>query len=352
MDYNNLNNGNNNENGTNVETFDLDRFTTEQNNNVVNTVPAVDTSNDVETIIVKRKTNGKGIIIGIVVFLLICLSGVIGWFAGSYFAAEEEKVIDNNSKVEGKEEESKLPKNEKYTFYKEKTINLHNDENEFNIVVFYYVDKEKLYDGNNEDKKELEYNVLRRDVYVNKQKIGNTELINIYEDSNETENYILNDNLSKLKVLKDTNNKDEYLVFTLGDNFPMLDNGVVNTYPSYRSFAYIINKEGKVLKTITVNQPGYGLQGIEVSKDKIGDRFFTESINDGAVYEDTPEYGKTIYLIYPDDNVLDIHDNFMYYIDGGCDGYKEYKLVITNGVLKEDKIADYSEDIILGAGAC
>ena len=57
------------------------------------------------------------------------------------------------------------------------------------------------------------------------------------------------------------------------------------------------------------------------------------------------------YFIYPSNRLIDVHDNFLYYLNKDDDdvSFSEYKLEIINGQVKENKLNTYeiNNDIVV-----
>lgn len=310
---------------------------------------SVNVSNGVK----KRKSNQW-----LIVLLILVLMGVMGfggWKLGTMYANveseknEDSEKIDDGDNVENSEdtESVKPSKNEKYTFKKELSATIGDEDNEFEIVAYYYIDMKAVAV---DDEGTFEQYFLRREVFVNGKMIGDTTLINLYDSENEAILGIDNTELDNVLLLDDTKSSDKYLIIDLFNNDGTYDdeeNRSVYYDVSY-TVSFIVNKEGTVLKQINTTNPGFGLGGIPVNENYISGRTYIDNTFDIEEWE-LPE--DTKYLIYANDSFLDYHNNYIYYIDVDCDIAEEYKLVVTDGKIVEEKVTSY-EELTLGAGGC
>lgn len=301
----------------------------------------------------KKKRNN----LWLIVFLILVLMGVMGfggWKLGTMYATVENEENEKNKKieedkVENKEdyESVKPSKNEEYTFVKELSTTVGDEDNEFEIVAYYYIDMKTV---NADEEETLEQYFLRREVFVNGKMIGDTTLINLYDTENEAILGIDKTDLDKVLLLDDTNNSDKYLIIDLFNNNGAYDeeeNSLLYYDVSYTT-SFIVNKEGTILKQINTTNPGFGLGGIPVNENSITGRTYIDNTFDIQEWE-LPE--DTKYLIYANDSFLDYHNNYIYYIKVDCDTADEYKLVVTDGKIVEEQVTSY-KDLTLGAGGC
>lgn len=316
----------------------------------------------------------KGVNPIVVIFLSLILvvgCGFGGWYLGTQYADKEDKkndtkVEETNKKDETSKEENKdenkPAKNSNYTFVKERIeeVNYTNEktENIFNVVAYYYVDKENL--ENSEEIKE-DYYVVRREVFVNGKAITNVLTLDIAESENAANKVITEDNLSSHKPLKDLKNDNAYLVINLEDKEGIVNNGLIGFMDYDSCDSYIVDKTGVTLKTMNVYNFITGITGIFVNKDEVGDRTsysFEEAYGEDAdvntFYENYNLTEEDVqYSIYAKNNCVDIHDSYIYYIDlEDCQDVKEYKLTVSNGVVSSKNVKSYSGNKVQGAGQC
>lgn len=308
------------------------------------------------------KNNNKFLLV-LIVGLLIAILCVGGVLLFKMYSSNDSDVILSEEKNNKQNDDNKyedtvmdvpvvdLPKNEKYTFYKEKTNSVEMNETKFNLVAYYYVDTAMLDEYNMENSEKIKYYLLRREVFINNIKIGGTNLVAAFNDSRVLDDQIEKDDLNNMKIVKDTKNNDAYLYFTLANNDVLLKDDLIINLPSMAVRGYLIDSDSVIFKEFDVSIPGYGLEGIIVPYDKIGDRHYKEVVLDNVVFEGTDLYGTKGYSIYSDDNTVDVHENFIYVIIGDCESYDEFKLYIEDGVLREKKVASYADNI-LGVGQC
>lgn len=299
----------------------------------------------------KRKSNQWLIVL--LIFVLMGVMGFGGWKLGTMYATVENEKNTNTENTEDEsdaevEEKPVVPdKNSKYTFKKELSTTVGDEDNEFEIVAYYYIDMKAVAV---DDEGTFEQYFLRREVFVNGKMIGNTTLINLYDSENEAILGIDNTELDNVLLLDDTKSSDKYLIIDLFNNDGTYDdeeNRSVYYDVSY-TVSFIVNKEGTVLKQINTTNPGFGLGGIPVNENYISGRTYIDNTFDIEEWE-LPE--DTKYLIYANDSFLDYHNNYIYYIDVDCDIAEEYKLVVTDGKIVEEKVTSY-EELTLGAGGC
>lgn len=295
------------------------------------------------------------VLLAILVIALIVVISLGGWRLGIKYANLEnnnEKVensnnVDNNYAPE--EDDVVIAKNDKYTFYKENSIVVDLNGKKVNVLTYYYVDKESLL-IEEDDKTMLSY-VIRRDVFVETNKILDGVIAAVVSDEQEVDNVVNDFNITSemYDTFSDTNKSDKYLVLYLSNSDKLIyDNSLITRYSPAFTNAYIINDKSELLKTISYSNDTWKLVGIFVDKNDIGDRNFVKS--DVVITEDEIE-PYTDYMIYTE-SVIDYHDTYIYYVDGDCEIFKEYKLSITDGKLKEELLRTYKGDSVRAAGGC
>lgn len=319
----------------------------------------------------------KGVKVGVVILLCIIFSaifGVGGWFLGTKFANVEDKE-NNDIKVEENkndkdnnvdsendgvtDDENKPAKNETYTFKQERSLEFNytdqDTENVFNLVAYYYVDVQNLesYKGT-----KVDYSVIRREVFINGVAITEPLIIGVVTSEKEINETIEEDVIDSANPLHDSSNKDSYLVLSLRDSNNLIVEEALNAINTDSINSYLVNKSGAVVKKMTVVDNALYLGAIFVSKADIGDRkSYKYDELDAFVKADPSDYGltkeETQYAIYANGNMVDPHDNYIYYVvNQDCDSYKEYKLTMVNGVVSEKHVKTYSGKKVLAAGQC
>lgn len=320
--------------------------------------------NNVEQV---KKNKGTIILVAILFLALFAIIGYGGWQLSLNNKSENklsDKAKDDKEEIkeidapteEEKEDEEVVPlKNDKYTFYKEIFGSIELNHNDISVSAYYYVDKEILKNNDQDELIDIEKYVLRREIFVNNKKVGNEAIISLFDDNDDSNisRYIAKDKefFDNYKTFKSSDNSKEYLVLFLGNNNQIISNdNVINSYDSYSENAYIITEDGLLLKDIINESPGFGLQGIKVDKEYA---FYMKYVDvlENVVQDEVTGAMITEYLIYSN-SYLDVNENFIYYIVGGCEGFTEYKLSINKDDVNEEKIGSYSDDKIYGAGAC
>ncbi len=307
----------------------------------------------------KPKKNGNKVFVILLVVLLVASAGFGGWKLGSMYGSNENNV-NNQSQKDGitkegnnddevKAEEKNIPeKNSNYTFYKEETAeyNIKNDKVE--VLYYYYLDEENLKTNGDESVTKF---IIRREAFVKGKSFTDILIVGYVDNKGDADAYITNDLKSATSsYVADTENDDSYLILSLGDTKNLVYDGIFAQHDTYNVNAYLVSKDGTLLKKITVIDAGSSLIGIFINKSEVGDRktySASEYKDKGIEVEDNKA------VVYFGNNVLDIHDNFIYYVaaDSGVTKNLEYKLTINNGVLSEKLINTYSRDDIEAAGA-
>ena len=271
---------------------------------------------------------------------------------------DEKENLDSNEKIdkEEKEEVKKEPvKNSNFTFYKERKENFKVDGVNLDIVAYYYLDNEDWLDIYS-DKRE-QRTMLRREVFLNGTLIGGTQILNTYVGIDLA---IEEDSLKDVLLFKDSVTNDYVVIYNL-EYLDGFENGTYNAMNiDTLANAYIIGKDMNVLKVINLKYNKMGITGVLVDDNGAGDRkrvmsTFMEDHFYGANLRKYP------YVLYSE-SVLDVKDNFIYYLAFDSSSYSddanvwypgvEYKLQVENGVLKEEVITRYSNEQFFCAGAC
>lgn len=264
---------------------------------------------------------------------------------------EKTENEDNELKEEAEEESEPSiitfpEKNSRYTFYKEKRETINLTDGTIEILAFYYLDEVELEDSYGRSL----YNLLRRDIYVNGKQLGETVLISVIEGGGSASDTVYYDNITENKIFMDSYNKDDVVIYFLSDVNGQVKDGVLNTLDNTVKYAYILSKKGEVYKKINIEEPFYGIANVVVNASGTGDRNFISIGEDYANDMGLPS--DYTYALYNEIERLDIHDKYIYYLVGDCDTLDEYKLIIENGKLKEEKTATYSGNQIQAAGGC
>lgn len=297
----------------------------------------------------------KGVSPGIVFLLVIIFSaifGVGGWFLGTKLANQEDKKT-NDTKVEENKETNEnnevLPnKNTSYTFVKEETKTLKFNTESVNLYSYYYVDKESVKDS---DEKTVETYILRREVYLNNKLIGGIRMLDHYNTQDEAVNAISKFPLKDYVSLKDTTNGNYYNIIDL-DVIESVIDGYLNMSDSDYKKAYLVDKEGNVLKEFDSAFWGTDVIGVFADATMIKGKFSTPINKEPDM--DYPE-GKDYYL-YPDNRLIDAYESHIYYFTNSSDAcaYEEKKLTVENGKVVEVLLNTYSDydDLNLAGQTC
>lgn len=323
--------------------------------------------NNVNPPVANNKKGFNKIFLVFLVLVLMAVTGFGGWKLGIMYAnnenketKEEEKVKDDNVKEESKDdtedkeetkkEENILAKNEKYTFYKEVSTDIDLNGRPVKVLTYFYLDKEVLL-IDEEEKNETRY-VLRRDVFVQDNKILDGVIADVIEKESDADKTIgyYDFTLDDIDTFNDTTNSDEFLVLYLKDSDRLINGKeLITRYDPSVTRAYILNNDGTLLKKIDYSNDIWGLVGIYANKNEIGDR---NSVKSNTIYTPDMEIDvKSDYMLYTE-GVIDFHDTFIYYVTGDCIEFKEYKLSITDGKVKDEYIKTYKEDVLDVAGGC
>lgn len=354
---NGMNNGNNNVYGpsNNLSNGGFNQNSYNGMNNMSNMVNNVANGNNMNN---QPKKKGKTFLIVflIVILMAVCLFG--GWKLGTMYDVssndvknvdkEEETKKEENADKEDKVEEIIPEKSSDYTFYKEEKVDYSLKEGKISVLYYYYVDQENLKNSSEEPVTKF---IIRREAFVNGKSFTGMLIVGYTDEKTSVDSYISNDLKSaNSSFVADTENDDSYLVLSLGDNKNLVYDGIFVQHDTYNVNAYLVNKNGDLLKRITVIDAGSSLIAIFINKNEVGDR---KTYSKSEYKDKGIEVADNKAVIYFDNNVLDIHENFIYYVaaDDGLIKNLEYKLTINNGVLAEKLIKTYSRDDIDAAGA-
>lgn len=305
-----------------------------------------------------NQVNDKKSINGWVILLLCLLFAVIfgvgGWFLGTkYYESEnkenekETEVVESDQKEEDTEKEVKPDKNSKYTFLKEESKTLKFGESSVELYSYYYLDKESVLDSTMDNANSVETYVLRREVYLDNVLIGGTHLLGNYDNNQAAILAILNYPIKDYVSLKDTKNGEYYNIIDI-DKVNSIVDGAIFSYDSHSRIAYLVDKDGMILKEISTKFAGSGIVGLFADDTMITGKYYELIPENADSYK--PE-GKKYYL-YPKDRLIDAYDSYLYYFgyaDNVC-SFNEKKLVIENGKVVETLLNTYTQDMVSVAG--
>lgn len=247
---------------------------------------------------------------------------------------------------EEKEELVNPNKNSKYTFYDEKKETIKLGDEEVRLLSYYYLDTQYLI---KEDETSAKYYILRRQLYADNILVADN-IVGVDQEKKNLEDIVKGKMYESFDTFDDMSTNDGYVVIELiSKDFFIYDNNKLRDIEDCATTTYVLNDEGKVLKTIVSRRPFYGLVGIAVDSSNVGDRhsIIPEPIDD---YDASDLAGKR--YIYPDNMFVDVHDNFIYYIVGDCDDISEYKMSIDDGSIKDELVTTYYESQIISVGGC
>lgn len=319
-----------------------------------------------------KKKNGFNVVLLVLLFIvLLGVTGFGGWKLGTMYSdlenkKTEEKENDKNdvdnknddkdedkeNVIENEDDKVKVPsKNEKYTFHSEVTEDIVVNGEKFEILSFYYIDDAVLTLANESGEPKVTRSVLRRDVYVGSKKILDASIVDVFDNKDTAIKHIESLKIDKddYGYFKDAMVSKNYLVLYLGNNNSIIyGNELITNYSPYFVTAYVVDSTGYIYREIFYDSDNYSLVGIFTSKNDIGDRksVLVSDVLDNYDVEATGEY-----FIYHG-SVIDYHDDYIYFVEGDCLNYKEYKITIKDGEYIEDYVKDYSEEQTMGAGGC
>lgn len=278
----------------------------------------------------------------------------ICYFIGiSFFSGFKYDQIRNDDKTDIKEEKkeenkevAKEPlKNSKYTFLSEDKDDIYFGDLKIEIILYAYYDKEMVTDF--EGKDNYMY-VLRGEVFIDGQRLADDFLISA-SDKDEKPSIKLDNVYESLGELKDKSNDYLYQIVQLSYDNCALNNTLIGNNSCFGKYAYIVDNEGNVLKALKGKDENTDVIGVFASKENIEDRYYTQvdmEMPDISNYQNVKEY-----FIYPSNRLIDVHDNFLYYLNKDDDDvlFSEYKLEIINGQVKENKLNTYeiNNDIVV-----
>lgn len=297
----------------------------------------------------EREVNGGNkVLFFIVLILLISVLCIGGFFAGKWYAAHED-VVNNKEENKEKEPESeslkKPERNAKYSFYTEKEETIKLGDEEVRLLSYYYIDSQDLV----MDEVTSKYYVLRRQFYADNTLVADN-IIDVDKEKSNLENIVKDKMYESLNKFDDKTSNDQYAALELlSRDFYIYDGNNLRKAGEDMTTTYVLNDEGKILKSIVSKKPYYGLIGIVVDSSSVKDRYSVnpEPIDD---YDAASLVGKK--YIYPNNRFVDVHDNFIYYIVGDCTNYFEYKMSIEDESVREESIYTYYESQIMSAGGC
>lgn len=290
----------------------------------------------------------KNIIWKILLFLVFVILLVLSFLAGfkyNQIRNDDKTDIKEEKKEEIKEVAKEPIKNSKYTFLSEDKDDIYFGDLKKEIILYAYYDKEMVTDF--EGKDNYMY-VLRGEVFIDGQRLSDTFLISA-SDKDEKPSIKLDDVYESLGELKDKSNGYVYQIVQLSYDNCALKNTLIGNNSCFGKYAYIVDNKGNVLKALKGKDENTDVIGVFASKENIEDRYYTQvdmEMPDIGNYQNVKEY-----FIYPSNRLIDVHDNFLYYLNKDDDdvSFSEYKLEIINGQVKENKLNTYeiNNDIVV-----
>lgn len=290
----------------------------------------------------------KNIIWKILLFLVFVILLVLSFLAGFKYnqIRNDDKIDIKEEKKEEIKEVAKEPiKNSKYTFLSEDKDDIYFGYLKKEIILYAYYDKEMVTDF--EGKDNYMY-VLRGEVFIDGQRLSDAFLISA-SDKDEKTSIKLDDVYESLGELKDKSNDYVYQIVQLSYDNCALKNTLIGNNSCFGKYAYIVDNKGNVLKALKGKDENTDVIGVFASKENIEDRYYTQvdmEMPDISNYQNVKEY-----FIYPSNRLIDVHDNFLYYLNKDDDdvSFSEYKLEIINGQVKENKLNTYeiNNDIVV-----
>lgn len=290
----------------------------------------------------------KNIIWKILLFLVFVILLVLSFLAGfkyNQIRNDDKTDIKEEKKEEIKEVAKEPIKNSKYIFLSEDKDDIYFGDLKKEIILYAYYDKEMVTDF--EGKDNYMY-VLRGEVFIDGQRLSDTFLISA-SDKDEKPSIKLDDVYESLGELKDKSNGYVYQIVQLSYDNCVLKNTLIGNNSCFGKYAYIVDNKGNVLKALKGKDENTDVIGVFASKENIEDRYYTQvdmEMPDIGNYQNVKEY-----FIYPSNRLIDVHDNFLYYLNKDDDdvSFSEYKLEIINGQVKENKLNTYeiNNDIVV-----
>lgn len=290
----------------------------------------------------------KNIIWKILLFLVFVILLVLAFLTGfkyNQIRNDDKTDIKEEKKEENKEVAKEPIKNSKYIFLSEDKDDIYFGDLKKEIILYAYYDKEMVTDF--EGKDNYMY-VLRGEVFIDGQRLSDTFLISA-SDKDEKPSIKLDDVYESLGELKDKSNGYVYQIVQLSYDNCALKNTLIGNNSCFGKYAYIVDNKGNVLKALKGKDENTDVIGVFASKENIEDRYYTQvdmEMPDISNYQNVKEY-----FIYPSNRLIDVHDNFLYYLNKDDDdvSFSEYKLEIINGQVKENKLNTYeiNNDIVV-----
>ena len=302
----------------------------------------------------KKSINGAVVLVLCLLFAIIF--GVGGWFLGTkYYKSEnkenekETEVVESEKKDEDTEKEVKPEKNSKYTFLKEESKTLKFGESSVELYSYYYLDKESVLDSTIDNANSVETYVLRREVYLDNVLIGGTHMLGNYDSNQAATLAILDYPIKDYVSLKDTKNGEYYNIIDI-DVENSIVNGALFPYGSSSGTAYLVDKDGDILKEIITKTAGCGIMGLFADDTMIAGKYYELIPENVDSYK--PEGMK--YYLYPNGRLIDVYDHYLYYFGytDNSGSYNENKLVVENGKVIETLLNSYTSDMLSLAGQC
>ena len=324
---------------------------------------------------IKNKKNTK-IIIVIICILIALVFGIGGWFLGTKFADKEDKnnteVKENINDDKDNKEEETVNDTEDETVDTDEAIQDDEDDEEiefipdekvvstvaeeFNVMANgsstilksnYEITKRKVL---NEEEKEIYVYALYREVYFVNKKIADKHMLGVYETLEEARDDVDSNAIKDYKTMKDSKTNELYLLVNIGKDDRIYDNSLTY-WDSSSAFTYILNFKGDVLGKIKTKYAGTGVMGVYVTKEDTTGRYYIISDDVENIPDDIPKDHK--YVLYPDNRILDLHENYLYYFsyqDGDDCSSSEHKVIIENGKIIDTKVKTFDDSIVDSAG--
>lgn len=270
-----------------------------------------------ENVIVKTKTN-KGIIILLVILILMVI-GLSAYVVYDKVISKDEtnENVENKNEEEKIEEEEELPeKSSEHTYLDMNKKNIMLNNKNHTLITYYY--KETLND-------DITIYGIYEEVYFDGKKVINMFMKDAFMTEQERDSSISNSE-ETTKIIKDINNDREYLLLEYYQTNDVRDIALDHKVRK----AKLIDDNSNVLDDYYISYP-CPTASVYINYD--GSNLYTQSY-------------------------LDIHDNFMYYLDTSSgmnrmlDTIDEYKITIENGKINKVKIKTYVGDQIQAAGGC
>lgn len=291
-----------------------------------------------------RRKNIIWKILSFLVFVILLVLAFLTGFKYNQIRNDDKTDIKEEKKEENKEVAKEPIKNSKYIFLSEDKDDIYFGDLKKEIILYAYYDKEMVTDF--EGKDNYMY-VLRGEVFIDGQRLSDTFLISA-SDKDEKPSIKLDDVYESLGELKDKSNGYVYQIVQLSYDNCALKNTLIGNNSCFGKYAYIVDNKGNVLKALKGKDENTDVIGVFASKENIEDRYYTQvdmEMPDISNYQNVKEY-----FIYPSNRLIDVHDNFLYYLNKDDDvSFSEYKLEIINGQVKENKLNTYeiNNDIVV-----